>query len=256
MNIYSALLLFTIGVYCESIIPSIDLSENGISPEPRTNPTMVVDPVGNVIYLFGGRSKCCFLNDLWSFDLNRLIWKIIYSQSDLPGKGYLEPRSHSGSYFRSKTKEFCIYSGWSDVYNFSDLWCLSTLTYDWNKIDYPFLEIKLSFKIQYLEYNENEYLISLPVENIKEVSVYVFNIISQEIKAIDFNKSKIIKNHRDYEFLKVVENKIVYGELQEDGEDYKKVYYCDVETLLCEIKSFHVLKKIKLDEIVEVVENV
>lgn len=46
---------------------SIDLLKNGISPEPRTNPSMAVDSIGKILNLFGGRNQSSFLNDLWSF---------------------------------------------------------------------------------------------------------------------------------------------------------------------------------------------
>lgn len=134
MALYATMLLSIVNVIAENELISYDLDEHGISPEPRTNPAMAVDNIRNLIYLFGGRSKCCFLNDLWVYDLDKLVWGLIYAQSNCPGKKYLEPRSNSQGFFRSKTHEFCIYSGNSDEYVFSDLWCFSGSMHSWKKL--------------------------------------------------------------------------------------------------------------------------
>lgn len=173
MVLLSCLLLTLVMIYAENIIHSIDLTENGVTPEPRANPTLAVNPVGKLIYLFGGQSKCCFLNDLWTFDLEKNIWNIIYAQSDLPGKEYLEPRKNSGSFYRGKTQEFCIYSGSSDLYIFFDLWCFSTSLYAWSIINYPSTILGPISQARYLEYKDQEYFIYLSVDNPLSTTAYV-----------------------------------------------------------------------------------
>lgn len=160
-------------IFAENILNSTDVFDNGISPEPRINPSLAVDFLGKFLFLFGGRSKAGFLNDLWTFDLEKSFWSLIYAQSNSPGKKYLEPRSNSKSFFRGKTREFCIYSGSSDEYIFSDFWCFSTSLYIWNKINFPIIEFLPLPKVKYLEFNDKEYIIILSVSNQSIYSIFV-----------------------------------------------------------------------------------
>ncbi|OMJ70784.1 hypothetical protein SteCoe_31154 [Stentor coeruleus] len=192
MSLSFAMLLSIVCVNTENILFSYDVAEHGISPEPRSNPAMAVDSLGNFLYLFGGRSKCCFLDDLWTFDLSKLVWSLIYAQSNCP-----EPRSNSQSFFRSKTQEFCIYSGNSDEFSFSDLWCFSTHMHSWNKINHFEKKISLIAKTRYLEYNEKEYLIVLPFG---ESIAYIFNLLLYDWKIIFLNTPKITLENAMMEF--------------------------------------------------------
>ncbi|OMJ74749.1 hypothetical protein SteCoe_26261 [Stentor coeruleus] len=233
-------------VLTENILTSIDLPNNGISPEPRTNPSIATDSLGNFIYLFGGRNKHYFLNDLWVFDIRKSIWSIIYAQSAWP-----EPRSNSGSFFRTKTKEFCIYSGYSDAYPFSDLWCFSTTLNIWSKIEYPIFKFTSIAKIKYMEYFENEYLIFLSVDRLQNVTVYVLNMISEEFKTISFNESYTLRKFRNDGILEINRGKIVFGNFDDNGTSNYNIYSCDLELILCEIKTFQSFNKSSIGSIVE-----
>lgn len=167
------LFLGTARVIAEETLVSIDLFNNQIAPEPRTNSAMALDSKRSILYLFGGFSRNCYLNDLWSFDLEKLVWSIIYAISDSPGIIQLEPRSNSGSFFRSKTQEFCIYLGNSDINTFFDIWCFSTFLHVWKKSDYSIIEFIPLIKVKYLEYNEKEYLIILSVDNLSATIAYM-----------------------------------------------------------------------------------
>lgn len=151
-------------VHSEIDFSSIDIPLSGVSPEPRTGPTMAVDSSGNSIYLFGGHSKSTFLNDLWTFSIENSVWKLIYAHSFSPSNFNLGPRSNSGSFFRNKTQEFCIFGGKSDILFFSDLWCFSLFRSGWYKIEFDGIPFSQIFKARYLEFNITEFLIVATVD--------------------------------------------------------------------------------------------
>ncbi|OMJ67662.1 hypothetical protein SteCoe_35105 [Stentor coeruleus] len=235
-------------VFAEEALISIDLFKNGVSPEPRTNPSISVDPIGKNLYLFGGRSKSHYLNDLWSFDLENLVWNLIYAISQSP-----EPRSNSKSFFRSRTQEFCIYLGNSDESIFFDFWCFSTILRIWQKNTYSYIEFSPFIKVQYLENNEKEYLIILSVDNLSATIAYIFDMLNEETKIISLSDLEISRKNEKSYFLEIVRKKIIVGHLENyESGYYAKFYSCDIETTLCEIQNYNIPFYEKLDSIVEI----
>ncbi|OMJ65004.1 hypothetical protein SteCoe_39907 [Stentor coeruleus] len=164
MVIFGVLCLNFIYVHSENFFSSTDIYANGISPEPRTNPSLAVDSSGKILYLFGGHSKYNFLNDLWTFNLETLMWNFVYAQDNSPSNIKIGPRSNSVSFFRKKTQEFCIFGGKSDISMLNDFWCFSLLFTSWRSFEYPTFLLSQRFKARYLEYNDTENLVIIPVD--------------------------------------------------------------------------------------------
>ncbi|OMJ74748.1 hypothetical protein SteCoe_26260 [Stentor coeruleus] len=247
MALLLTVLLCISKVLAEKNLLSFDIFEEGVSPEARTNSALSIDSKRNILYLFGGRSKSCFLNDLWSFDLQKSIWSLIYPQSEIP-----EPRSNAGSFFRSKTQEFCIFSGLSDISALFDIWCFSPELHSWNKFNYPIIEFSLITKARYIEYDEKEYFVVLSVDKLLSSIAYVYNILSEEWKAIPLNGSHIAKNNQKNDFFELVESKIVYGNLlQEESNLLINTHLFDIETNLHEIKNYSIFNQTEKHSLVD-----
>ncbi|OMJ76914.1 hypothetical protein SteCoe_23618 [Stentor coeruleus] len=240
---FAILCLTIICAHSEKYFSSSDIYANGISPEPRTSPSLSIDNSGNTIYLFGGHNKSSFLNDLWIFSIDTSIWSLIYAQSYSPN-----PRSNSESFFRTKKQEFCIFGGRSDDSIFSDLWCFSLLYSSWYKIEINAFTFSQIVKTRYLEYNETEYFIIVNVDSVGIVA-FIFDFESDQFEKLEVNMSVNIKNNQEKTILEIQGNKIIIGVF--DIEEHLNIYTCYINEMRCINQVYSNFIKINSGYIIE-----
>lgn len=72
-------------LYLAESLETISIPPSQIGPEAREKAVIGFNPSSNNLLLFGGFSSVYF-NDLWSFCLNSLQWRILYPNSISPSK--------------------------------------------------------------------------------------------------------------------------------------------------------------------------
>lgn len=173
MLLLSLSFLLKFNILVLSLIPIFNLPSSGISPEVRQDATIAFDPINSLLFIFGGRQKSKYFNDLWAFSLSNLTWSLIYAQSEEPCTKYLGPRSHSSGFFRIQSEEFCIFGGKTQYYDMSELWCYTRKSLKWESfLSSP--EIVLLYIDSYYYYNNSgDYL-----------AVSGFNAENYELKTL------------------------------------------------------------------------
>ncbi|OHS97412.1 hypothetical protein TRFO_09386 [Tritrichomonas foetus] len=83
-------------------------------PEPRCMHTMCTDPKKNKIYIFGGKNRAKYFNDLYSLDLTTLSWTLLISKNSI----YPTPRIGHTSLFISSN--LYIFGGVDQYFHYYD----------------------------------------------------------------------------------------------------------------------------------------
>ena len=78
-----------------------------ITPTPRYNASGIYDEIGNNFVIFGGRNSSGNLNEVWSFNLDTLVWvNITPTDTNQPAKRF----AHTAVYDRP-SRRMIIWSG-------------------------------------------------------------------------------------------------------------------------------------------------
>ena len=101
----------------------------GQAPEPRRNGTVVYDPVGKRIIIFGGVGASGLLNDLWAFDLRTSSWNRLNPTGALPG-----PRLGHDAVYDTVGHQMVVWAGQQGSRFFNDTWTLNLNTLEWRDV--------------------------------------------------------------------------------------------------------------------------
>lgn len=190
---------------------SKDIQKSGIGPEGRMCASMAINPLNLDLYVFGGIMENHY-NDLWTFSLPTMKWKIIYPFSETPGKNNLEPRMNPAGFVRNTTQEFCVYGGRSYSKVYTDLWCYDIKKFRWRLIStYNSPPVIKHIAFNYYSYENKDFLA------IAGCSIFSFDLklYMYFLLRLDF-KSKIWK---EFDL-----NLIIYNsEIEEKGIKVPKI---------------------------------
>ena len=122
-NITNALLL-----YSPNDTKSIKLvSSRYISPNRVTHASLVA--IAGNLYLFGGKERDVFFNELWKFDIAKTIWIKLKYYGDIPS-----PRSHHSAAVDGDT--MIIFGGKNSHSLFNDAFSFNIITLAWMELEY------------------------------------------------------------------------------------------------------------------------
>src|SRR5689334_1275024 len=83
------------------------VNTSGEIPVHRCGHTATFCPADNSIYLFGGKSKADFFNDLYSLELNHYTWRVVHTEGARPS-----PRTyHAAVYLELEETETSLLGG-------------------------------------------------------------------------------------------------------------------------------------------------
>lgn len=102
----------------------------GVGPSPRNNASMVYDPIAHRLVIFGGRSSKGDLNDLWTLDLNAMIWSQLQFTNPTP-----EPRSTHNAVYDPTTHQLLIWSGRLGNVFYNDVWAFDLTEDSWSPLE-------------------------------------------------------------------------------------------------------------------------
>jgi len=106
------------------------LEPSGITPTPRSNASLIYDPIGHRLIAFAGRSSAGDLNDLWSFDIEAKTWTQLRPTGPLPA-----PRSTHNAVYDPATHQMLVWSGRLSGTFYNDVWALDLTNNSWTQFE-------------------------------------------------------------------------------------------------------------------------
>jgi hypothetical protein len=105
------------------------LPRTATSPSPRQNASAILDPVGNCLVVFGGRSGTGNLNEVWAFQLDSLAWSNITPTSG-PAPA---PRFAHNCVYDPIGHTMVMWSGQGSSGFFNDVWTFDLAAHTWGQ---------------------------------------------------------------------------------------------------------------------------